>query len=334
MIADANGGLAYGCLKYLDWLALQLLPDTAETEWLDRQGNIWLTNSDGSKGRKGPTAATGSATISGTPGSILPFGSLFTVTGGPGRLQSYQTTATVVIGDGPTPLPLTCMQGGVIGNLLPGDQIRYTGTMPGLLLAVVVSMQGGTDQETDDELRVRVLQRIQQPPMGGDAADYVSWAYEFPGVTRAWCSPLEMGVGTTTLRFMMDDLRAASGGFPNLQDAANLMTFMNTVRPVTVMDLFVVAPIPQPVSFKLNNLTNDDSGTIENINLAVQDMFKRKAAPAYAKDGIAQPAQTIYAAWVSEAVMSASGVQSFDLVMDDAVPANKGSICVLGNIIV
>ena len=81
-------------------------------------------------------------------------------------------------------------------------------------------LDGGTDEETDEELRARVLRRIRQPPMGGDAYDYVAWALAVPGVTRAWCSPLEMGIGTVTVRFMMDDLRADNDGFPIADDIA------------------------------------------------------------------------------------------------------------------
>ena len=42
VLADANAGNAHLALQYLDWLALQLLPDTAETQFLDKWGNIWL----------------------------------------------------------------------------------------------------------------------------------------------------------------------------------------------------------------------------------------------------------------------------------------------------
>ena len=35
VLSDANAGLAFLVLLYIDWLALQLLPDTAETEWLE-----------------------------------------------------------------------------------------------------------------------------------------------------------------------------------------------------------------------------------------------------------------------------------------------------------
>ena len=66
VLGDAQGGLCHLTLQYIDWLALQLLPDTAETEWLDRHGQIWLVNADGTKGRKQATFASGSATFTGT----------------------------------------------------------------------------------------------------------------------------------------------------------------------------------------------------------------------------------------------------------------------------
>src|SRR5215831_17893165 len=72
---DAMSALAHLTLLYIDWLALQLLPDTAEKEWLDRHGQIWLLNADGTKGRKGATFAAGTVTITGTVGTIVPISS-------------------------------------------------------------------------------------------------------------------------------------------------------------------------------------------------------------------------------------------------------------------
>src|SRR4249919_2765162 len=68
VMADAMAALAHLTLRYLDWLALQLLPDTAEHEWLDRHGDIWLVNADGTIGRKVATPAAGSVTMTGTTG--------------------------------------------------------------------------------------------------------------------------------------------------------------------------------------------------------------------------------------------------------------------------
>src|SRR6202008_1994733 len=75
VMSDNQGGLCHLTLQYIDWLALQLLPDTAETEWLDRHGQIWLVNADGSKGRKLATLAAGAADFQGViDGTVIPAG--------------------------------------------------------------------------------------------------------------------------------------------------------------------------------------------------------------------------------------------------------------------
>src|SRR6478736_4591283 len=103
----------------------------------------------------------------------------------------------------------------------------FSPPLPGVVSATLHGdMTGGADTETDDQLRARVLFRIQQPPMGGDANDYVAWALAVPGVTRAWCSPLEMGMGTVTVRFMMDELRASNGGFPLGEDIETVSDYL------------------------------------------------------------------------------------------------------------
>ena len=51
-----------------------------------------------------------------------------------------------------------------------------------------------------------------------------------------------------------------------------------------------------------------------------------------ALNGVAQPAQTIFAVWVSDAVLNVAGVTSFDLIMTDQIMPNNGSLAVLGTI--
>jgi len=332
IVSDAQSGLAHLNLQYLDWLADQVMPDRAETEWLDRQGNIWLVNADGTKGRKAPTPASGYALFTGIEGTILPIDTDLRVgTVGTGVL--YRTTVDAVIGDAETVVPVTAIDTGSIGNLDSGDTLFTVTAVAGVdSTATVVNLAGGTDQETDDELRVRVLERIRNPPMGGDADDYVQWALAFPGVTRAWCSPKEMGIGTVTVRFMMDDLRAEQEGFPGVEDVDRVQAWIDRQRPVTAIDTFVVSPLREPVSFTLVDLEPNDASVLALIESNVEAMMLRRAAPAYAKDGIAQEAQTIYAAWVSEAVSTTSGVQHFTLIMDDHPMPSPGHIAVLGNI--
>src|SRR5215471_7580334 len=80
VMCDVMGALCHLTLQYIDWLSKQLLPDTAEHEWLDRHGRIWLVNADGSRGRKLATLATGIVTATGTQGAVVPMGATMTNT--------------------------------------------------------------------------------------------------------------------------------------------------------------------------------------------------------------------------------------------------------------
>ena len=308
----------------MDWLALQLLPDTAETEWLDRHGHIWLVNSDGSTGRKGPTLASGSADFSGNNGTVIPAGTQLRSSSNTPSV-GYETTQDIVVSSsGGIEGPIRALDPGSAGNQVAGAQLGFVTVVPGADgVATVVTLTGGTDIETDDQLRARILQRIQSPPMGGALADYVAWALAVPGVTRAWAAP-EQGIGTITVRFLMDDLRADDDGWPIPSDIEAVSAYIDKMRPVTVKDCYVVAPIKEFLDITIANLVPDTPETQAEIEKSVQDMLHAKASPG----------QTIYAAWISYAIMNAPSVQSFQLVTtDDFVMPAPGYMAVLETIL-
>jgi uncharacterized phage protein gp47/JayE len=325
VLSDSNAAGAQLNLMFLQWLSLQFLPDTAETEWLDRHANIWLG------GRKTAAFASGNFNFTGTAGRLVPAGTqlYFSDTD-----VVFQTTADVTLGSaGPTAGAAIALTAGMAGNIANGTTVAITSALTGVdgTATAAADFSGGIDTETDDELRLRVLDRIRQPPMGGDANDYAAWALAVPGVTRAWCSPLEMGIGTVTVRFMMDDVRSSTGGFPLAADVAAVQAYLDTVRPVAVKDFFVVAPMPEPVNFTVSNLSPNTTSMQAAIVASVTAMLAQNAAPGYSLNGVAQPAQTIYAVWVSEAIRHA-GANYFDLTMADHVMPNAGAMAVLGSI--
>jgi uncharacterized phage protein gp47/JayE len=188
---------------------------------------------------------------------------------------------------------------------------------------VVVELTGGTDAETDAELRARILRRIQNPPMGGAAGDYEAWALAVPGVTRAWAAP-EQGTGTITVRFLMDDLRASDDGWPTPDDVLAVDTYIEKMRPVTVKDCYVLAPIKEFLDITIANLVPSNPEVQSEIEQSIRDMLFAEAAPG----------QTIYAAWVSSAIMNAPSVQSFNLVTTaDYVMPSLGHMAVLETIL-
>ena len=333
VLSDNQGALCHLTLQYVDWLALQLLPDTAETEWLDRHGHIWLVNADGSTGRKMATLATGTAQIQGmVDGTIVPaFTQLDSTIGLPSGFDSPNATVTfetltaiTVSASAPVSVNIRCLDAGSFGNLPDGSTLSITPPVAGVLTTVTAyGLTGGTDTETDDQLRARILQRIRNPPMGGSQADYVAWALAVPGVTRAWAN-VEQGVGTMTVRFMMDDLRAANGGFPLPSDVVAVASYIDQMRPVTVKDCFVAAPIKSFIDLTIAYLNPNTDECKAEILASLQAMLFEMAAPG----------QTIYSAWISGAIMQAPAVISFDLVTNsDFVMPNIGTMGVLGTIL-
>jgi len=321
IMSDAMSGLTHLTLLYIDWLSKQLLPDTSETEWLDRHGDIWLVNADGSIGRKAATYAHGTVLFTGLSGVVAPTGTLLN---GANSVQ-YQTVADAVLSATGGTAPAVALTAGIIGNLADSQPLGIVVPIVGIDAASLSGdMSGGVDMETDEQLRERVLRRIRQPPMGGAAYDYEAWALAVPGVTRAWCYPNEMGIGTVTLRFMMDDLRADNDGFPLQQDCATVENYINSKRPVAVKDFFVVAPIKQEITCVIDELVPDTDSMRGEIEQSLDKMLLEFAAPG----------QTIFAAWKNFAIMSAPGIQSFHMANnEDDVMLSPGHMAVLGTVV-
>jgi uncharacterized phage protein gp47/JayE len=323
VLSDNQGAVCHLTLQYLDWLALQLIPDTAEQEWLDRHGDIWLVNADGSTGRKSATFSTGTVNLTGVAGTVVPANTQLVYSS---TLFGYETTEQIFLAESQsdTPVAVRALDPGSLGNLEPGTTLAVSISVNGLDgIATVVSLETGTDEETDDDLRIRVLERIRQPPMGGAAYDYVAWAKAVGGVTRAWAN-VEMGIGTITVRFMCDRLRATSNnGFPLDTDITSVTNYVNFKRPVTTKDCWVLAPIPEFIDVRIANLNPDNDETRAAILQSLLDMLLLRAAPG----------QTIFAAWKYYAIMQVANIISFDLQdsSDDIMPS-IGHMAVLGNV--
>jgi uncharacterized phage protein gp47/JayE len=318
VVSDSQGALCHLTLQYIDWLALQLMPDTAETEWLDRHGRIWLVNADGSVGRKLATLSDGSVSMTAlsVPTLVPQYTPITSTTG-----VSFETLADTMVAVEPTTVAVRALDPGTVGNLVTGTPLTIT--VPGITgTATVVELDHGTDDETDPQLRYRVLLRIQQPPMGGDATDYEQWTLAVAGVTRAWCFPQEMGIGTCTVRFMMDDLRAGNGGFPLPGDIDTVAAYLNTVRPVTVKDLFVESPIPYPINVHITNLESDTVATRAAITESLLVEFLQRTKPGL----------YWYRAWLDEGIINATGVDSYDLNASDVTMPSPGYMPTLGDI--
>ena len=195
-------GLAYSVYGYADWIARMGVPFTAEDEFLYAwAGLIGIYP-------KPAGAATGTAIFTGTNGRVLPNQTPLTRQDG----TPYQTTADGTIAGSHVTVPIAATVEGGFTNDPGGAQIAIASPIAGINSSgTTVICTGGADAETQDALRTRMLFQYRNPPQGGDADDYVGWALQVPGVTRAWCTGTALGPGTVSVYVMFD---GQDSGFP------------------------------------------------------------------------------------------------------------------------
>lgn len=321
--ADVMAELMNGLYAYLDWTVTQIFPDINEAEFLERWGRPFGI------ARLAATAATGAATFTGTNGTVILAGTVLQTA----DRQLYATTAEVTISAGTATAPIAASAPGATGNQDSGVPASLVSPIGGVSATAVIAapgLTGGADEESDDSLRARVMLRWQEPPHGGAEFDYAPWALEVPGVTRAWVYPKEMGVGTVTVRFMMDDVNAEDAGIPqgNSPPAAysgDLLAVYNHLteaRPATA-DLFVVAPIAVPLDVEIADLVPDTLAVRTAIQAEIRDFLRREA----------EPAGTIRVSRLGEAISAAVGEGHHTLVSPAAdVTHTTGQIAVLGDV--
>src|SRR3954468_15349706 len=203
VLAWCMAGLAYSVYGYADWIARMGVPFTAEDEFLYAWAGLVGIYP------KPAAGASGAAQFARNPALLIPAGTALRRQDG----TQYETTADGVVDTtGAVTVPIAALDVGGFTNCGPDTPIAITQAIAGIHSGglTVGDTTGGADIESNDELRTRMLFRYRRPPQGGAATDYIAWALEVPGVTRAWCEPLGSGAGTVRVYPMFD----TTHGFP------------------------------------------------------------------------------------------------------------------------
>lgn len=154
--------------------------------------------------RRSAVKSTGSVTITGTAGTTFTAGLLLATEGDESvSIQSIQfiTTAAVTLNStGSGTVSIEAVEAGASGNV-PAARIVVLMSANSHIRAVTNSdaTSGGVDEEDDDTLRTRYLEKVRTPGTSGNIADYKQWAEEVSGVTDVHVLPLWNGPGTVKL---------------------------------------------------------------------------------------------------------------------------------------
>ncbi|QHC36467.1 baseplate J/gp47 family protein [Komagataeibacter xylinus] len=279
--------LTWGNYDFLASCYRQAVPFTATDEALDGWGAMREIL------RKDATAATGTVQFTGaTPQKPLPMGTVIMRADG----LDYITTADAAAdATGTLSAPVTCQTTGATGNCDAGIAFSLLTAISGLPAqgVALAAFTGGADMETDSEYRTRVLAAYASRAGGGRQDDYVEWAEDVAGVTRAWCNPNGFGPGTVVVYFMMDDAEAANGGYPQGTDGGaadetryapatgDQLTVADAIypqRPATAL-VIACAPTPCPIDVTVRNLSPNTTAQITAMETALADLFYREGTP-------------------------------------------------------
>jgi uncharacterized phage protein gp47/JayE len=312
ILGRTEAGAVHLLYGYLDWISRQCIPDTAESEYLERWAAIWGIT------RKPATFAVGQVGAVAAAPATLFAGTVYQRSDG----MQYTTVADQDIPTGTTPIDLIATVAGTAANTPAGVALGLLSPVASVQASALTLGQGirsGTDSESDEELLARLLQRIQQPPQGGAESDYVRWAMEVPGVTRVWVYPNQLGAGTVLVLFVTDNDPA--GPIPDQATIDEVQAHIDSVKPVTA-EVFVDAPIPHVVNFTIklqpNNATVRGTVTAELTDLLLRE---------------AEPNGTLYISHVREAVSIAAGEVNSEVVIPAAdVVLTGGEMAIMGTI--
>ncbi|MBQ0533478.1 baseplate J/gp47 family protein [Providencia huaxiensis] len=295
ILADMTAGMSHMHYGYLDYIAKQTTPFTATDEWLAGWGALKRVY------RKAPQRAQcPNVKATGVPGTLIRKGSKLNRGDG----YQYETVDDAIIThSGEALISIIAVlpdinntpeEAGYLGNSPAGTLLTLDISIAGVSseLIAMAPIAGGTDIESEALFRSRTLEAYQNPAQGGNTADYLGWAKEVPGVTRAWVRRRLLGGGTVGIYVMCDG--NSNHGFPigtdgpatqevyqvhATGDQLRVADHLYDLQPVTAL-VWVCSPINKKVNFVLKGLTHLSAEERNALHDAIDHFFYQRCDPA------------------------------------------------------
>lgn len=307
VLAAVLAALAWGLYRFQTWITRQIFVATADEEWLARHAAFYGV------ARKAATYATATARVTGVDAQAIAKGTRLRRSGG---IELLVVDEALIV-DGSADLSIRAVDAGVAGNAELGELLSFVSPVVKVSSTGTVTAVGdvGYDEETLDDWRDRIAAVRAKPGRGGDKGDYVIWALEVAGVTRAWCYPLENGPGTVVVRFVTDNTTA--NGIPTSEAVQLVQAHIDAVRPVTVRSAIAAAPIAAPVACSID------------VPASARSAVKAELAALFGRD--ASPGATMRIARMRAAV-SAAAIDYTMTIPSADIPHEPNQLPVLGDI--
>jgi baseplate J-like protein len=298
------------------------LDNINDRHFADTSSGIYLDKyvADYGMKRKSATYATGEVTFFGSPGAKISIGDRVSDLSG----TIFYTTDEGIIGDdGQCTVAIQCAGATSKGNVLA----RKITKMP-ITLKNITSVtndkptHGGSDTETDDELRERFYDRQEHSNIYGSASWYEDEAKSIDGVGDAKCIPLWNGGGTVRIIIVAADMQQADE------------TLLERVRkhfenPIIGATITINSVDTLSINISVNIVINNDYN-IENIKSEFENKVKEYLKTIDLDGGV------IYIRKIGSLLMGIDGVEDYtELTLNNGsenitINADENKIPVLG----
>lgn len=310
VLAQAIAGASHTLHGHIDWASRQLFPTTGDADVVLRWASLFGLE------RKAASPARGRVRFDAQPGSVVPEGTLVRTSDG----RQYRVRHDSHEGGGAVETEVIAVDAGAAGNAPSGVAVSLVSPIAGVSSGGETIGDGlvdGEDVESIDALLQRLLQRVREETRGGGPGDYVRWALEVGGVTRAWQYPLLMGPGTVGVAFVTDGQESI---IPSPEKVAEVQAHIDERRPVTA-DVHVFAPVTHVVAFEVS-ITPDTP----DLRTAVEAELR------WALSSRAVPGGTVLRSLLLSAFASVDGLDDYELLAPVAnITPAAGHIAVPGD---
>ncbi len=177
VISYALAGAVYLLYRFGAWAYYQIFTVYADREGLIAKGAEYGITLNPAQGWEGTATATG------TDGTVIAVGTLYSY-----NSNVYRVTEEETIASSTATISLQSLETGDAVNLDDSTVINLVSPQTGLdsTATVTATTQTAEDEEDIEDFRTRILNRQQNLPQGGAIADYVQWALEVSGISEAY----------------------------------------------------------------------------------------------------------------------------------------------------
>lgn len=198
----------------------------------------------------------------------------YTVANNPTTPATGTITAAFTVGIA----PVDSVDEGENTNQDNGAQLSLTSVVAGASSTAIVDfdgLAGGTDLESDDDFRGRILDRWQNPVANFNTTQIIIKAREVPGVTRVFVREITPDVGQVTIYFTRDN---DENIIPTAPEITAVKDNILTIKPAHTDDddVIVLGPTSLPVDFTFNSVDPNTSTMQDAIRDNLAQYFSEK----------------------------------------------------------